>query len=80
MDADATDPTAIANATAAVVALNATVLNRDLPVGMQVQPPQPPFQIVLHARYGTEFLGVEVLAGLLALIFLAAGVWQRAAV
>ena len=31
MDADATDPTAIANATAAVVALNATVLNRDLP-------------------------------------------------
>ena len=43
MDADATDPTAIGNATAAMVALNATVLNRDLPVSMQVNPPQPPF-------------------------------------
>ena len=41
MDADATDPSAIANATAAVVALNATALNRDLPVSLQAQPAHP---------------------------------------
>ena len=69
MDADATDPTAIANATAAVVALNATVLNRDLPVAMRVQPPQPPFQIVLHARYNPEQVtALNIVPGLIGLI------------
>jgi ABC-type multidrug transport system permease subunit len=69
MDADATDPTAIGNATAALVALNATVLNRDLPVGMQVEPPQPPFQVVLHARYNPEQLtALNIVPGLLGLI------------
>ncbi len=69
MDADATDPTAIANATAAVVALNATVLNRDLPVGMRVDPPQPPFQIVLHARYNPEQItALNIVPGLIGLI------------
>jgi ABC-2 type transport system permease protein len=69
MDADATDPTAIANATAAVVALNDTVLNRDLPVGMRVQPPLPPFQIVLHARYNPEQLtALNIVPGLIGLI------------
>ncbi len=69
MDADATDPTAIGNATAALVALNATVLNRDLPVGMQVQPAQPPFQVVLHARYNPEQItALNIVPGLLGLI------------
>jgi ABC-2 type transport system permease protein len=69
MDADATDPTAIANATAAVVALNATVLNRDLPAAMQVQPPQSPFQIVLHARYNPEQItALNIVPGLMGLI------------
>jgi ABC-2 type transport system permease protein len=69
MDADATDPTAIANATAAVVALNATVLNRDLPAAMQVQPPQPPFQVVLHGRYNPEQLtALNIVPGLIGLI------------
>jgi ABC-2 type transport system permease protein len=69
MDADATDPTAIANATAAVVALNATVLNRDLPVAMRVQPSQPPFQIVLHARYNPEQItALNIVPGLIGLI------------
>jgi ABC-2 type transport system permease protein len=69
MDADATDPTAIANATAAVVALNATVLNRDLPAGMRVQPSQPPFQIVLHGRYNPEQLtALNIVPGLIGLI------------
>ncbi|HEY7579690.1 MAG TPA: ABC transporter permease [Acetobacteraceae bacterium] len=69
MDADATDPTAIANATAAVVALNATVLNRDLPVAMRVQPAEPPFQIVLHARYNPEQVtALNIVPGLIGLI------------
>ena len=69
MDADATDPTAIANATAAVVALNATVLNRDLPADMRVQPSQPPFQIVLHARYNPEQItALNIVPGLIGLI------------
>jgi ABC-2 type transport system permease protein len=69
MDADATDPTAIANATAAVVALNATVLNRDLPVAMRVQPTQPPFQIVLHGRYNPEQItALNIVPGLIGLI------------
>jgi ABC-2 type transport system permease protein len=69
MDTDATDPTAIANATAAVVALNATVLNRDLPVAMRVQPAQPPFQIVLHARYNPEQItALNIVPGLIGLI------------
>jgi ABC-2 type transport system permease protein len=69
MDADATDPTAIANATAAVVALNATVLNRDLPVAMRVQPAEPPFQIVLHARYNPEQItALNIVPGLIGLI------------
>ncbi len=69
MDADATDPTAIANATAAVVALNATVLNRDLPADMRVQPQQPPFQIVLHGRYNPEQItALNIVPGLIGLI------------
>ena len=69
MDADATDPTAIANATAAVVALNATVLNRDLPASMRVQSPQPPFDIVLHARYNPEQItALNIVPGLIGLI------------
>jgi ABC-2 type transport system permease protein len=69
MDADATDPTAIANATAAVVALNASVLNRDLPVAMRVQPAAPPFQLVLHARYNPEAItALNIVPGLIGLI------------
>jgi hypothetical protein len=33
--------------------------------------------VVLAARYHTEFLGIEIMTGLLALLLLAAGVWQR---
>jgi ABC-2 type transport system permease protein len=69
MDADATDPTAIANATAAVVALNATVLNRDLPAAMRTEPAAPPFQIVLHARYNPEQItALNIVPGLIGLI------------
>lgn len=69
MDADATDPTAIGYATAALAALNATVLNRDLPANRQLAPPQPPLQIVLHARYNPEQItALNIVPGLIGLI------------
>ena len=69
MDADATDPTAIAYASSAVVALNASVLNRDLPANLQAQPADPPFQIILHARYNPEQItALNIVPGLIGLI------------
>lgn len=69
MDADATDPTAIAYASSAVVALNATVLDRDLPANLRTQPVEPPFQIVLHARYNPEQItALNIVPGLIGLI------------
>src|SRR5262249_28914787 len=52
VDADATDPTAIGNATAALASLTST-LNRDLPPKLQSEPAQP-FRFVVHARYNPE--------------------------
>lgn len=71
MDADATDPTAVAYASSAVVALNASVLNRDLPANLQAQPPAPPFQLVLHARYNPEQItALNIVPGLIGLILI----------
>jgi ABC-type multidrug transport system permease subunit len=69
MDADATDPTAVAQATAAVNALNATALLRDLPVGMQNQTAAAPFQVLLHARYNPSAItALNVVPGLIGVI------------
>ena len=69
MDADATDPTAIAYASSAVVSLNAGALNRDLPANLQAQPVEPPFQLVLHARYNPEQItALNIVPGLIGLI------------
>jgi hypothetical protein len=57
VDADATDPTVIGNATAALAALS-TALDRDLPPIRQPAATTPPFQFVLHARYNPEQLTV----------------------
>jgi len=68
IDADATDPTAIGNA---VAALTQTVadLNRDLPPIRQIQPQTPPFQFVLHARYNPEQLTVlNIVPGLICIV------------
>ncbi|MGO8834604.1 MAG: ABC transporter permease, partial [Roseiarcus sp.] len=48
VDADATDPTAIGNATAALASLGAD-LQRDLPPIRRSAPQTPPFQFVVHA-------------------------------
>ncbi|MGO9758010.1 MAG: ABC transporter permease [Roseiarcus sp.] len=68
VDADATDPTAIGNATAALASLGAD-LQRDLPPIRRSAPQTPPFQFVVHARYNPEQLTVlNIVPGLICII------------
>jgi ABC-2 type transport system permease protein len=70
VDADATDPSAIGNATAALASLTAT-LNRDLPPKLQSEPARPPFQFVVHARYNPEQLTVlNIVPGLVCVVLM----------
>ncbi len=57
MDTDASDPTAISYATAALSGLT-NVLNRDLPPSRQSTPTTPPFKFLIHARYNPEQLTI----------------------
>ena len=69
MDADGSDPTAIGNATAALLALNASALSRDLPPNLRAPAPAAPFGIVLHARYNPEQVtALNIVPGLMATI------------
>ena len=68
IDADATDPSAIGNAAAALAGLT-TVLNRDLLQGIQSTPANPPFQFFVHARYNPEQLTVlNIVPGLICIV------------
>jgi len=68
VDADATDPSAIGNATAALASLGAD-LQRDLPAIRQAQPQNPAFQFVVHARYNPEQLTVlNIVPGLICIV------------
>jgi len=68
VDADATDPSAIGNATATLASLTAT-LNRDLPPKLQSETAKPPFQFVVHARYNPEQLTVlNIVPGLVCIV------------
>jgi ABC-2 type transport system permease protein len=68
IDADATDPTAIGNATAALSAVVSDI-NRDLPQVRQIPTTAPPFQFVVHARYNPEQLTVlNVVPGLICIV------------
>jgi ABC-2 type transport system permease protein len=68
VDADATDPSAIGNATAALASLGAD-LQRDLPPIRQAEPQTPAFQFVVHARYNPEQLTVlNIVPGLICII------------
>ena len=70
VDAAATDPSAIGNATAALGSLTAT-LNRDLPPKLQYDPAKPPFQFVVHARYNPEQLTVlNIVPGLVCIVLM----------
>ncbi len=68
VDADATDPTAIGNATAALSSLTAAI-QRDLPPIRRTEPQTPPFQFVVHARYNPEQLTVlNIVPGLICIV------------
>ena len=68
IDADATDPSAIGNATAALASIGAE-LQRDLPPIRQSQPQTPAFQFVVHARYNPEQLTVlNIVPGLICIV------------
>ncbi len=55
LEADATDPTAVGFATAAVNQLAATVINRDLTGPLEkLKSSSPPFSIVTHQHYNPE--------------------------
>jgi len=67
IDADATDPSATANATAALAAISAA-LDRDLPPSLQA-PRVMPFQFQLHARYNPEQLtALNIVPGLVCIV------------
>jgi ABC-2 type transport system permease protein len=68
LDADATDPTAIGNAVAALGSLT-TALDRDLPLTVRSGPPNTPFQFSVHARYNPEQLTVlNIVPGLICIV------------
>jgi len=68
VDTDATDPTAIGNATAALGSLVAA-LQRDLPPIRRAEPQTPAFQFVVHARYNPEQLTVlNIVPGLICIV------------
>ena len=70
VDADATDPSAIGNATAALTSLTGA-LNRDLPPKLQSEPVKLPFQFVVHARYNPEPLTVlNIVPGLVCVVLI----------
>ena len=70
VDADATDPSAIGSATAALGGLG-DVLDRDLPPIRQGRAAAPPFQFVVHARYNPEQLTVlNIVPGLICIVLM----------
>jgi ABC-2 type transport system permease protein len=70
IDADATDPSAVGNATAALATV-ASALNRDLPPIMRASPATPSFGFVVHARYNPEQLTVlNIVPGLICIVLM----------
>jgi ABC-2 type transport system permease protein len=70
IDADATDPSAIGNAMAALSTVS-TALNRDLPPIMRATPATPAFGFVVHARYNPEQLTVlNIVPGLICIVLM----------
>ena len=68
MDADATDPSAIGNATAALSSITGA-LTRDMPPNLRTQDASPPFRFELHARYNPEQLTVlNIVPGLIGVV------------
>ena len=70
IEADASDPSAAANAVAAVSQLPATVFNRELSGALApLRPTPPPFEVVVHRRYNPEGISAyNVVPGLIGVI------------
>ena len=70
LDADASDPSAAANAMAAISLLPATVFNNDLKGALQpLQATAAPFNVVVHRRYNPEGItSYNVVPGLIGVI------------
>ena len=70
MEADASDPSAAANAVAAVAQLPATVFNNDLKGALRpLQATPPPFNVVIHRLYNPEGVSsYNVVPGLIGVI------------
>jgi ABC-2 type transport system permease protein len=70
IDADATDPSAIVNATTALAPI-ITSIDRDLPPLLQSHAGKPPFQFQVHARYNPEQLTVlNIVPGLICIVLI----------
>ncbi len=70
IDADATDPSAIGYATAALGGITGA-LERQLPPIMQGRTPAPPFNFQIHARYNPEQLTVlNIVPGLICIVLM----------
>ena len=68
IDADATDPSTIGNATAALAAIT-SALDRDLPPSLRSTPSEPPFRFVVHARYNPEQItALNIVPGLVCIV------------
>jgi ABC-2 type transport system permease protein len=68
IDADATDPSAIGNAAAALAGLT-DALDRDVPPAVRSTPANAPFQFEVHARYNPEQLTVlNIVPGLICIV------------
>ena len=71
IDADATDPTAIGNATAALACLSGGPQPRPAAGPPDRAPATPPFQFVVHARYNPEQLTVlNIVPGLICIVLM----------
>jgi len=70
IEADASDPSAAANAVAAVTQLPATVFNHDLSGALSpLRATPPPFEVVVHRRYNPEGLSSHnIVPGLIGVI------------
>jgi ABC-type multidrug transport system permease subunit len=70
IDADATDPSAIGNATAAVASIT-NALEHDLPPLRQQSNTTTPFQFIVHARYNPEQLtALNIVPGLICIVLM----------
>ncbi len=70
IEADASDPSAAANAVAAISQLPAKVFNRELSGTLSpLRPTPPPFEVVVHRRYNPEGISAyNVVPGLIGVI------------